>query len=479
MINTSKISGFNELLPEEEIIQQYVLDIVKKEFKLNAFLPMETASVEKNEVLMAKDGIETKEIYQLTKLSKSDDVKDFSLRFDLTLPLARYVSQNYSKLVFPFKRYQIQKVWRGERPAKGRFREFYQADIDIIGENKLSLSYDAEIISIINNIFKTLNIGDFKFKINNRKLQLGLFQELNLIPKEKIIDFIESLKNNYSLDPFINDKRDETLFNTWKKLDQKEIERRFIENQENKILKILDDAEKISIYKIKESLVDLSISKEAIEKLIEFINLPKDISTIESFSNNELYQEGIANLKEFLSEIDYLGVKKDNIQIDTKIARGLGYYTGIIFETELLNDASLGSVCSGGRYENLTKDYSKIKLPGVGISIGISRLISIILEKKLVQLPNQRNAEYILFTSKDKKEMIELSREIRNNDIPCEITFLDSYKKEIKYALKKGYRYAILSKGDGQFILRDLNETERDKSDRVILKQFLLMLLVQ
>jgi len=478
MIKPKKISGFNELLPEEELIQQYLLKIIKDEFNLNAFLPIETASVETNEVLQAKEGIETKEIYQLTKLSDNTDVKDFSLRFDLTLPLARYVSQNYGQLIFPFKRYQIQKVWRGERPAKGRFREFYQADIDIIGENTLSKTYDAEIVTIINNIFTKFNIGDFNIKVNNRKLQLGLFEELSIPSKEKVKSFSDAIENDIDISKYITDRRDEKTYKSFKLMKRDQIEQSFIELERGKVIKVLDDIDKLSKEKIKENLISLSVSEKDIDILMSFVSLSNNIDDIAAFSKNKTYQEGIFEIKEFINDLSMLGMNLSNLKLDTSIARGLGYYTGMIFETELTDIQEAGSICSGGRYDNLTKDYSKINLPGVGMSIGLSRLISIILDKKIIPLPPQRNADFLILTSLDKEKMINITKEIREMGIPCELSFFNNYKKEIKYALRKNYRFILLSeRNSDSFILRDLYEEDRSISDKVMPKEFLLMLL--
>ena len=417
VITPKPISGFKEYLPEEELIQQTVIDIVKDEYSSAGFMPLETASVERNEILEAKGGIDSKEIYTIGKLGE-DKNKEFSLRFDQTVPFARYVAQNYGQLIYPFKRYQIQKVFRGERPAEGRFREFYQADIDVIGDNTLSRSYDAEILSVISRIFTRLNIGGFKIRVNNRKLQLGLFQEYG------------------------------------------------IENQGD-ILKALDKLDKLSRENVKEILLK-TISEENSERLLDFALIGMDnFDKVKSFSTNELYQEGIQELEELLEEADLLGVKKENISVDTKIARGLDYYTGIIYETDLTSDLSLGSVCSGGRYDDLASTYTKQKLPGVGISIGISRLVYSILKNKLMELPSQNNADYLIFTSNDKLKMLKVAKYLRDKGESCELSFLSNFKKEMKFAQKKGYTKIVISNpnDDKSFIIRDLTIQDRENSD--------------
>lgn len=387
----------------------------KKEYELAGFLPLETASVEKNDILLAKGGINTKEIYTLGKLNNENEKKSISLRFDQTVPLARYTAQNYGKLIFPFKRYQIQKVFRGERPGEGRFREFYQADIDVIGDNELSNSYDAEIISIINRIFTNLNIGKFKIKINNRKLKKGLMEELN-ISKEK----------------------------------------------EQEIFRILDKLDKLS----KEDILNIlknEISEEDALKLLDFA-LSKELN--ENYSRNETYQQGIKEINTLLEEVYLFGVDKNNIAIDLSIARGLDYYTGTIYETFLEELPELGSICSGGRYDDLASTYTKQKLPGVGISIGLSRLVDAIIKNSLIKIPSQKNAKYLVFTNEDKEKMLKVATKLREEGNQTEISFLSSYKKEMKYAQKKGYQYIVISGDNNKYIVRDLSFKDRDKSDK-------------
>jgi len=418
MIIPKPISGFKEYLPEEEKIQKEIIKIIETEYNIAGFIEIDTSIIERNKILLAKGGLETKEIYTIGKMGDKKE-KEFSLRFDQTIPFARYVAQNYGKLIYPFKRYQIGKVYRGERPADGRFREFYQADIDIIGDKTLSLSYDAEIISIINNIFKKINIGKFQIRINNRKLQLGLIEEYNIT-------------------------------NTgW-------------------ILKTLDKLDKLP----KEEIFNLlkeKLEEKIAQKLIDFATLERNNKeVIKSFSNNELYQEGVKELIQVIEEANLMGVEKENIIIDTSIARGLDYYTGTIYETYIEADKNIGSVCSGGRYENLASEYTKQKLPGVGISIGVSRLVYSIIKNKLKETPTQKNAEYLVFTNRDKEKMLKVVKKMRNLGMSCEISFLDSYKKEIKLAQKKGYTKIVFAVDyDDRIIIRDLLK-DRKESDTYI-----------
>lgn len=486
IVKPQPISGFPELLPEEELLFQDVLNVIKEEYSMNGFLPIETASVERNEILMAKGGINTKEIYQLGKLGRDDEKKEFSLRFDLTVPFARYTTQNLGKLVFPFKRQQIQKVWRGERPGKGRFREFYQADIDIIGETELSMSYDAELLSIIFNIFTKLNIGGFKIRVNNRKLQKGLIDEYKLPIDNRLKKLVNLLKDCTQESPynpetylkskleksFSLDKRETEMVYNWINFKNEKIEFLFKEFEEERIIKCLDDIDKVHRNQLFERLTKkLEVPEEYANKLLNFALSAKIITEekelfefIKKYSNNRIYQQGIIELENLLDEAYLLGVKKENISFDPKIARGLNYYTGVIYETDLEKDPHLGSICSGGRYENLLGSFSKNKLPGVGISIGVSRLMSSILDNKLLDMPSQKNATILVLTSKDKKKMLPLSKVIKNLGISCELSFLN-VNKEYTYAIKKGFRFLLLSGEGDSLILRDLTQKDRKNSD--------------
>ena len=419
MIIPKAISGFKELLPEEELIQQKVIEVIKEGYSNAGFMPLETSLVERNEIILAKGGIDNKEIYTLGKLGESGD-KELSLKFDQTVPFARYVAQNYGQLIYPFKRYQIQKVFRGERPAEGRFREFYQADIDIIGDKVLSKSYDAEILSVISSIFKKLNIGGFTIKVNNRKLQLGLMESLEI-------------------------------------------------KETTEILRILDKLDKLDAKDVFELLLEFTDATNANTLLTFSLDSFNDIDKLEQFCSNDTYQEGIVDLKDLIEEAYLLGVDKENLVIDPKIARGLDYYTGVIYETFLDDYIQLGSICSGGRYDNLASTYTKQILPGVGVSIGVSRLIYIILKYNLIEKASQKNAKYMIFTSSNKKEMLLVAKDLREQGLSCEISFLNNYKKEMKLAQKKGYQYIVIPK-DNSIIIRDILEKDRTLSD-IFLKQ--------
>ena len=322
------LAGFMELLPNEQILFNQMKEKIEKTYQRYGFLPLDTPIIELSEVLLAKAGGETEK--QIYRFEKGDT--DLSLRFDLTVPLAKYVAKNYGNLSFPFRRYQIGKVYRGERAQKGRYREFYQCDIDIIGDGELDIINDAELPSVIYTLFKELGFDDFTIKINNRKLLSGLFESLSQ--------------------------------------DIKSIE----------ILRIIDKIEKIGKQAVISELEKLGLNNEDINKIISFIEIDgttdEKLEKVENLKiENETYKNGINEIKEVIKYVRLFGIPEQNFSLDLTIARGLDYYTGTVYETFLNNYRELGSVCSGGRYENLAEYYTDKKLPGVGISIGLTRLL--------------------------------------------------------------------------------------------------------
>ena len=378
-IEPKTLPGFMELLPKDQILFNKMKDKIQKSYEKFGFLPIDTPIVEKAEVLLAKAGGETEK--QIYRFEKGDN--DLALRFDLTVPLAKYVTQYYNELSFPFRRYQIGKVYRGERPQKGRFREFYQCDIDIIGDGELSLINDAEMPSVIYNTIKELGFEDFTICINNRKLLTGLFEELSL--QEKAVD----------------------------------------------IMRIIDKLEKIGKENVKE--ID-GKKKEKIHKLenLKFAN--------ESFKN------GLEELTEVVKYVRYFGVPEENFKVDLTIARGLDYYTGTVYETFLNEYRELGSVCSGGRYDNLAEYYTEKKLPGVGISIGLTRLFYKLNELQAIK-EKQNSISKVLVVSmvEDKTKAIEIANTLRNNNISTEV-YLENkkIKAKFKYADKLAIPFVIV-----------------------------------
>ena len=423
--------GFMELLPEDQILFNEMIDTIRSVYEKFGFLPLDTPILEYSDVLLAKAGGETeKQIYRFLKGST-----DISMRFDLTVPLARYVSMRRNDLIFPFKRYQIGKVYRGERPQKGRFREFYQCDIDVIGEN-LSTLYDAEIPAIIYNLFKELNFGKFTIRINNRKVLNGFFEDLNLT--DKVSD----------------------------------------------ILRIIDKLEKIGISSVKEELSLLEISSQLIEKIIDFINIKgtndEIISLLTNFDcNNETFKEGVASLTELVSNIRNFGVSDDYFILDLTIARGLDYYTGTVYETCLDDYPSLGSVCSGGRYDNLTKYYTDCDLQGIGISIGLTRLFSKLKEMGIATSKRKSllNALIIPFDSDCIDYAIRVSEVLRENNVICDVYYENKgFKQKMKYANRLGVPYIIIlgsdEKRDNLVTVKNMETGSQETIDFALLKDY-------
>lgn len=397
---TPKImSGFMELLPEDQILFNELVDTIRTSYESFGFLPIDTPILECSEVLLAKAGGETeKQIYRFKK-----GENDISLRFDLTVPLARYVSMKYNDLVFPFKRYQIGKVYRGERPQKGRYREFYQCDIDVIGEN-LSLMYDAEILAVIYNTFKKLSFGEFTIHINNRKLLNGFFESLDL--EMKSID----------------------------------------------VLRIIDKMDKIGVSGVKEELSLIPITNEKIDKIIEFVSIKgNNTEIINSLQNleikNSTFITGLEELQKVIKEVKAFGLEENYYVIDLTIARGLDYYTGTIYETKLNDYPSLGSICSGGRYDNLTDYYTDNALCGVGISIGLTRLFYQLKEAGIIKSSSKTLSKVLIipFSQENMDYAIKISSLLRKNKIICDVYYEEKgLKQKLKYANRLGIPYVCI-----------------------------------
>lgn len=399
MIEPKTLSGFMELLPSDQILFNSIKDVIRKNYEKYGFLPLDTPVIESSDVLLAKAGGETeKQIYQF---SKADN--NLCLRFDLTVPLAKYVALNFNELAFPFARYQIGKVYRGERPQKGRFREFYQCDIDVVGRDKLSLYYDALIPSVIYNIFRELNVGQFKISVSNRKLLMGLFEYLNL--------------ESSSID----------------------------------ILRLIDKFSKIGEQNFVETLkCDYKISDDCMQKILEFIkidgNVTEQLDKLKKLDiNNDKFMLGVEELEFVTKQMLVFGIDKDYFNIDLSIARGLDYYTGTVYETTIVGYESLGSVCSGGRYENLASFYTKEKLPGVGMSIGLTRLFYKLKENNLINSNINTLTKAIIFPMGETFEQcIKLDSILKKNNINSMVYFENTkFKNKINYANKLGIKYAI------------------------------------
>ena len=398
-IEPRTLAGFMELLPNEQILFEQMKQTIEKTYQRFGFLPLDTPILELSEVLLAKAGGETeKQIYRFTKGDT-----DISMRFDLTVPLAKYVAKNYGNLSFPFRRYQIGKVYRGEKTQKGRFREFYQCDIDIIGDGELGIVNDAEIPSVIYNLISDLGFNDFTICINNRKVLNGLFREVNQ--------------------------------------EQNAVE----------IMRTIDKLAKIGKEKVIEELKEIGVDDQAIERILTFIEIDgttdEKISKLENLGIlNEMFTQGLEELKQVVKYIRIFGVPDTHFKIDLTIARGLDYYTGTVYETFLNDYKELGSVCSGGRYENLAEYYTDKKLPGVGISIGLTRLFYKLNELQLIKSDKYSMSDILIIPmAEDMTKSIELASDLRKEGINTEVYLNDKkLKAKFKYADKLKIPYVVV-----------------------------------
>ncbi len=397
------LQGFAEFLPKEQILFNSIYDKIRNIYEKYGFLPIDTPTIELSEVLLAKAGGETEK--QIYRFNKGDN--DLSLRFDLTVPLARYVAMHEPNLVFPFKRYHMSKVFRGERPQKGRFREFYQCDIDIIGAEELPLVYDAEIPAVICDVFKEINIGDFTIRINNRKILGGFFSSIGL--SDKITD----------------------------------------------VLRIIDKLEKIGEDGVSKELAAIGADSETIAKILSFVSISGTTDDIlaqlsalaESSVKDEMFAQGVSELSEVVGYMRGFNIPDKNFAIDLTIARGLDYYTGTVYETVLNDYKKLGSVCSGGRYENLTGYYTDKKMPGIGISIGLTRLFSQLLDAGIISADNSSLAK-VLVVPMDKTVLpfaLSTASTFRAEGIATDVYLCEKgMKQKMKYADRLGIPYAAI-----------------------------------
>ncbi len=394
------LSGFMELLPAEQLVFDEMKELIEKTYKSFGFVSLDTPVLELSDVLLAKAGGETEK--QIYRFSKGNN--DLCMRFDLTVPLARYVAQHQNDLTFPFKRYQISKVYRGERPQKGRFREFYQADIDIIGSEKLSVLYDAEMPAVMYHVFKRLGLNKFCIKMNNRKLMNGFYESLGLT------------------------------------------------EQSPEISRIIDKMDKIGVENVKACLKDLNLSDGLIEKIISFTEIyGKSESVIEKISSfniqNELFETGLNELKVVAQAMKNLGVPDNHFEIDLKITRGLDYYTGTVYETFVDSHQDWGSICSGGRYENLAGYYTDRKLPGVGMSIGLTRFFDLLRDQNMINSQKSTAADVLVLPMDESATdyALKLAHLLRTNDINVQTYAADGkFKNKMIYANKIGVPFVIV-----------------------------------
>ena len=424
--------GVMELLPTDQIAFQRMLDTIRRNFERFGFLPIETPVMEFSDVLLTKQGGETeRQVYfvQSTGALEQGGKPDLALRFDLTVPLARYVAEHEHELSFPFRRYQIQRVYRGERAQRGRFREFYQCDIDVIGKDQLSVRYDAEMPAVIYSVFKDLDFGPFTIQINNRKLMRGFFESLGMADADT----------------------------------------------QAHALREVDKLDKRGADYVRGTLTGeaFGLSSESAQKILDFVQTRSvghadALARLDALgSGSDTFNEGLAELRDVLALIKAMGVPETHYAINLSIARGLDYYTGTVYETTLNDHPQIGSICSGGRYDNLAANYTKSHLPGVGISIGATRLFYQLREAKL--LPPAQSTVKVLVTQMDEAQLatyLDVANQLRSAGIATEVV-LDGGKlaRQFKYADRAGIRFVIVLGSDeiakGTVTVKDMRKQDQ------------------
>ena len=416
------LSGFMELLPRPQQQMERMMEILRRSYSLYGFTPLDTPVIESAEVLLAKGGGETEK--QIYRFEKGD--ADLALRFDLTVPLAKYVALHYNDLSFPFRRYQIGKVYRGERAQRGRFREFYQADIDVIGDGKLDITNEAEIPAIIYRTFSALGLKRFQIRVNNRKILNGFYAMLGLTERS------------------------------------------------GDIMRTVDKLDKIGTEKVGALLRDeLGLEASAVEEILRFIHIggsnEEVLAALSGYEGrNELFDAGLSELKTVVKYLAAFGVPAENFAVDLTIARGLDYYTGTVYETTLLDHPEIGSVCSGGRYDNLAEYYTDRQLPGVGISIGLTRLFYVLGEQGMLnpELPTAPCDVLVLPMTEDLSPAIAAATALREADVRTQLyTEGKKFKAKMNYADKIGVPYVLFLGEDeakaGAVSVKDMTSGEQ------------------
>ena len=400
-IRPRTLSGFMELLPQKQIKMERMMQVLRNTYSLYGFAPLDTPAIEDAQILLAKGGGETEK--QIYRFQKGDS--DLALRFDLTVPLAKYVALHYNDLAFPFRRYQISKVYRGERAQRGRFREFYQADIDIIGDGKLDILNEAEIPAIIYRVFRGFGLTRFQIRVNNRKILNGFYAMMELADKS------------------------------------------------GDIMRTVDKLDKIGAEKVATILVDdCGLTVEQADEILKFIAIRgTNAEVLEALTayqgRNEVFDMGLAELTAVVSNLGAFGVPESNFAVDLTIARGLDYYTGTVYETTLLDHPEIGSVCSGGRYDDLAGYYTDKKLPGVGISIGLTRLFYVLDEQGLLnpELPSAPADALVLPMTQDTAAAVAVAEALRSEGVRVQLYGEQKkFKQKMSYADKLGVPYAVL-----------------------------------
>ena len=402
IIKPRTLSGFMELLPGKQIQFERMVEILRNTYSSYGFAPLDTPVIEDAQILLAKGGGETEK--QIYRFQKGDS--DLALRFDLTVPLAKYVALHCNDLAFPFRRFQISKVYRGERAQRGRFREFYQADIDIIGDGKLDILNEAEIPAIIYKVFRGFGLNRFQIRVNNRKILNGFYGMLELSDKS------------------------------------------------GEIMRTVDKLDKIGPEKVKAILMDeeCGLNESQADEILKFIAITgtnaEVIAALEGYAGrNEIFDLGLSELKAVCDNLAAFGVPEANFAVDLTIARGLDYYTGTVYETTLLDHPEIGSVCSGGRYDNLAGYYIEKQLPGVGISIGLTRLFYVLDEQGLLNpaLPTSPADALVLPMTAEPGSAIALAETLRSAGLKVQLYGEQKkFKQKMAYANKLGVPYAVL-----------------------------------
>ena len=423
-IKPHTLSGFMELLPQPQLQMEAIMEVLRNTYSLYGFTPLDTPAIEAADVLLAKGGGETEK--QIYRFQKGDS--DLALRFDLTVPLAKYVALHYGELAFPFRRYQIGKVYRGERAQRGRFREFYQADIDIIGDGKLSITNEAEIPSIIYRTFSTLGLRRFQIRVNNRKILNGFYAMLGL------------------------------------------------SEQSGDIMRTVDKLDKIGSDKVRGLLVEeCGVEEAKADEILTFIAIcgtnGEVLSALEQYrSRNEVFDQGLDELSSVTKLLGAFGVPEENFAVDLTIARGLDYYTGTVYETTLLDHPEIGSVCSGGRYDNLAEYYTDRQLPGVGISIGLTRLFYVLGEQGLLsdEFVSAPCDALVLPMTDDLSFAISAAAQLRASGIRTQLySEKKKFKAKMSYAGKLGVPYVVFVGEDeineGVLSVKDMTTGEQRK----------------
>ena len=433
LVKVVPISGFPEWLPNIRLVEERFISIIREQFQLYGFTPIETPSVERMEVLTAKGGMQ-RQIYTLGRPAEGDSETGLGLHFDLTVPLARYVVQHAEELVYPFRRYQIQKVWRGERAQRGRFREFYQCDIDVIGRGSLDLMHDAEIPCAINSTFSALGLPEFEVRISNRKV-LGDLLSAKAVEGDQLV----------------------------------------------RVLRAIDKSHNAGAEKTRAAFEAEGVTPELTPAIMDLIDCATIDEARKAFAMVDAPTNGLDELQSVIDSALTLGMPETRIRPDFRIARGLDYYTGTIYETFVSGHEDWGSICSGGRYDDLASYFSKQTFPGVGISIGLSRLVDRLVEAKLIDIGHAVPTQ-VLVTTQDRSTYLEqylgLAKTLREEGISTEVYLeADSLREQFGYASSNGIAFAVIA-GESEFsqnevTVKDLAKRQQEKIPQASLASYI------